>query len=211
MNKSIIVKILLSVLIFLAVAGIAYLSWQKFIKENQPVYCTEDAKLCPDGSYVGRTGPDCEFAACPADPTLNWNTYTDSQSGVTFKYPENLTTTYISAVDWPPLAQVLNQPYGCAEAGAEIERSGRTEKRLVDDRQYCRTTLLEGAAGSSYAQYAYAFPKDDKTVILTFTLRYPQCLNYDDPKKTQCLNERESFDLDAVVDRVAISLKLSAR
>jgi hypothetical protein len=28
-----------------------------------------DAKLCPDGSYVGRSGPDCEFAACPATST----------------------------------------------------------------------------------------------------------------------------------------------
>ncbi|MHB1769972.1 MAG: hypothetical protein ACYCPH_02755 [Minisyncoccota bacterium] len=27
--------------------------------------CTQEAKLCPDGSYVGRTGPNCEFAACP--------------------------------------------------------------------------------------------------------------------------------------------------
>ncbi len=26
--------------------------------------CTQDAKQCPDGSYVGRTGPNCEFAAC---------------------------------------------------------------------------------------------------------------------------------------------------
>lgn len=28
------------------------------------VVCTADAKLCPDGSYVGRTGPNCEFQ-CP--------------------------------------------------------------------------------------------------------------------------------------------------
>ncbi|MDP3735123.1 MAG: hypothetical protein Q8R39_01695 [bacterium] len=28
--------------------------------------CTEEAKLCPDGSTVGRTGPNCEFAACPS-------------------------------------------------------------------------------------------------------------------------------------------------
>ena len=27
--------------------------------------CQMDAKLCPDGSSVGRSGPDCEFAACP--------------------------------------------------------------------------------------------------------------------------------------------------
>jgi hypothetical protein len=30
-----------------------------------PKACTMDAKACPDGSYVGRTGPNCEFAACP--------------------------------------------------------------------------------------------------------------------------------------------------
>ncbi|MEX1997825.1 MAG: TspO/MBR family protein [Candidatus Andersenbacteria bacterium] len=30
-------------------------------------FCTQEAKLCPDGSYVGRTGPNCEFAACPGE------------------------------------------------------------------------------------------------------------------------------------------------
>ena len=29
------------------------------------VMCTQEAKQCPDGSYVGRTGPNCEFAKCP--------------------------------------------------------------------------------------------------------------------------------------------------
>ncbi len=28
-------------------------------------YCTQEVTECPDGSYVGREGPDCEFAACP--------------------------------------------------------------------------------------------------------------------------------------------------
>lgn len=27
--------------------------------------CTMEAKLCPDGTYVGRSGPNCEFAPCP--------------------------------------------------------------------------------------------------------------------------------------------------
>jgi hypothetical protein len=30
-----------------------------------PVACTMDAKICPDGSAVGRVGPNCEFAPCP--------------------------------------------------------------------------------------------------------------------------------------------------
>ncbi|HOX97514.1 MAG TPA: hypothetical protein PL066_04165 [bacterium] len=32
-----------------------------------PIACTMDAKICPDGSAVGRTAPDCEFAPCPGE------------------------------------------------------------------------------------------------------------------------------------------------
>lgn len=32
---------------------------------DEPVACTMEAKLCPDGTGVGRQGPNCEFAACP--------------------------------------------------------------------------------------------------------------------------------------------------
>ena len=34
---------------------------------NGPVACTEDAKLCPDGTAVGRIPPNCEFAGCPSE------------------------------------------------------------------------------------------------------------------------------------------------
>lgn len=36
-------------------------------REEEPVACTMEAKICPDGSAVGRTGPNCEFAACPRE------------------------------------------------------------------------------------------------------------------------------------------------
>lgn len=32
---------------------------------NQQKACTFEAKICPDGSAVGRSGPNCEFAPCP--------------------------------------------------------------------------------------------------------------------------------------------------
>lgn len=32
--------------------------------KNQTI-CTMEAKQCPDGSWVGRQGPKCEFAPCP--------------------------------------------------------------------------------------------------------------------------------------------------
>lgn len=36
------------------------------IPSPDAVACTADAQMCPDGSFVGRTGPNCQFAACPA-------------------------------------------------------------------------------------------------------------------------------------------------
>lgn len=33
--------------------------------EPEPTVCTADAKECPDGSFVSREGPNCEFKACP--------------------------------------------------------------------------------------------------------------------------------------------------
>lgn len=33
---------------------------------TEVIACTMDAKQCPDGSYVGRVAPFCEFAECPA-------------------------------------------------------------------------------------------------------------------------------------------------
>ena len=62
----------------------------------QPVACTMDAKECPDGSYVSRIPPFCEFAKCPInqvlltqtiDETANWKTYTNQDSSYSFKYP----------------------------------------------------------------------------------------------------------------------------
>lgn len=41
------------------------LSTFKFTDQEDQVVCTQDAKLCPDGSYVSRQSPTCEFAPCP--------------------------------------------------------------------------------------------------------------------------------------------------
>jgi len=36
-----------------------------FTSSLNQVACTMEAKICPDGSAVGRSGPKCEFAPCP--------------------------------------------------------------------------------------------------------------------------------------------------
>ncbi len=37
--------------------------------DGNPVICSQEAMLCPDGSYVSRVGPRCEFKACPSTGT----------------------------------------------------------------------------------------------------------------------------------------------
>jgi hypothetical protein len=71
MNKKIVS--LIAVLVAIGAVAIFYFGWpSSFGKpeitpgENEPVFCTADAMQCPDGTWVGRTGPNCEFV-CPGD------------------------------------------------------------------------------------------------------------------------------------------------
>jgi len=194
------------VFIILIAGGASYGIWFKFFK-NKTIACTQEAKLCPDGSYVGRTGPACEFAACPeANP--GWKTFSDSNTGASFQYPEQLPTQFAQAFDWPPQIQIINEPFSCINAGTEISPAGKTEQKIINNKDYCVTTKVEGAAGSIYTQYAYAFAKGGKTAILNFTIRTPQCGNYPDPEKTECENEQQSFNIDDIAGKMAESLSI---
>jgi membrane-bound inhibitor of C-type lysozyme len=251
------------------------------------VACTMEAKQCPDGSYVGRVGPNCEFASCPATSghtvtffcsdarsvvatfypgndthvdlvlsdgrtlsvphamsgsgaryanadesfvfwnkgdaafitengtttyadcstldTSSWKSMTDPDSGVTFRYPGDFGTKYISTVDWPPKVAVQNGPFTCTAAGSETARAGITQPVALNGRVYCVTKESEGAAGSVYTNYAYAAERGSTVLIFTFSLRFVQCANYDEPKRTECTTERNAFTPDTIMDAVAQS------
>ena len=83
--------VLVSIIIFLTIIGSAsaYLFLNSSNKEKA---CSMEAKICPDGSSVDRTGPKCEFASCPTpkstiDPTANWKTYSSQVQNFEFKHP----------------------------------------------------------------------------------------------------------------------------
>jgi hypothetical protein len=157
------------------------------------------------------SGGPVRIAACPEVINNNpgWKTSTDEKQGVSFQYPDQFaTTTYIHTVDWPPQIAILTGPLTCTEGGSEIMQAGQTQQTIINGHEYCLTRESEGAAGSTYTQYAYAFSKNDKVVTLTFTLRSVQCANYDDPQKTECENERAAFNIDNTIDRIAQSIQL---
>jgi hypothetical protein len=63
-------KQLLAGIVILLVIGVAGFLYRNTLEHpiqpvgTAPVACTLEAKVCPDGSSVGRSGPDCAFTAC---------------------------------------------------------------------------------------------------------------------------------------------------
>jgi len=68
--------VLLILISFMFIVGLVY--WiekkQEEIEKVMPKPCPMDAKLCLDGSSVGRIGPNCEFAPCPGGKNMPENT-----------------------------------------------------------------------------------------------------------------------------------------
>ena len=60
--KNILISVI--VILLLAVGGFYF---YKTEPTSENYACTLEAKICPDGSAVGRVGPDCQFEACPVD------------------------------------------------------------------------------------------------------------------------------------------------
>ncbi|HEV7702429.1 MAG TPA: hypothetical protein VGO63_03265 [Candidatus Paceibacterota bacterium] len=165
---------------------------------------TDLSNITYDDSAVFRKSPNCIVSTTTTTTDTNtWRTFSDTAEKITFKYPESLGTTYINPVDWPPKLETKNAPLTCVEAGQETARAGQTSKQTINGKAYCITKISEGAAGSTYTQYAYATQIQNKTFFLTFSLRSVQCANYDNPQKTACEKERATFSIDSIIDKIA--------
>jgi hypothetical protein len=63
---------------------------------DQQIACTLEAKICPDGSSVGRTGINCEFADCPN----NWKTYINNEYGFSISFPDSWEGYSVETNSW---------------------------------------------------------------------------------------------------------------
>jgi membrane-bound inhibitor of C-type lysozyme len=136
-----------------------------------------------------------------------WTT-TTNDNGVTFQYPKELLAKYVSVVEWPSVIKIETGTYSCKTTPLEVSSmSDITSQRLVDDRTYCVNVKHEGAAGSVYSSYIYTTAQSDKLITVNFTLRYPNCNNYDEEQNRVCTSERKAFDIDATVDRIVQTIK----
>lgn len=206
MNPKIIERAVAAIGILVVLLGVLYVIGSSDVRE---VACTEEAKLCPDGSGVGRTGPNCEFAPCPTEDDINsWKTFSDLEAGISFSYPETFETTYIDPFEWPPQITFIDEPFSCTEVNVSDAHTEKTELRSIAGRGFCVTEVVGGALGSIYSQYTYIAEHEGKTVAFMFTIRIPQCANYSEVESGVCENEQRAFNLDAVFGRVAETLQL---
>jgi hypothetical protein len=166
-------KIFIAVGIIIILIG-GFFAWQHFWAQK-PVACTMEAKICPDGSAVGRTGPNCEFAECPStttNETAGWITYNNPE--FQFKYPENFGGNVWRPLFWPATTTVVSineDPVakGCGDMQSNL--SAVTEQKIkINNIDFSLYTARDAGAGNLYSNYCYVTEKNQKYYIIYFLI-----------------------------------------
>ncbi len=96
--------------------------------------------------------------------------------------------------------EIKNNEIECKETDLTSSLPLRISKKEMNNQKYCISAFSEGAAGSVYTKYTYATVIGYKVYLIKFIARYPQCYNYLEEESNKCQKERESFNLDILID-----------
>ena len=150
--KNIIIYIL--VLVLLVIGGVFTFEYnkakiEKEAEQNQAM-CTTEAKVCPDGSYVGKSGPMCTFAECPAFTATSTATTTSTNvSGTVAKLGQTVT---IDGISITPISITEESrcptDVQCIQAGTVVIKA-----KLSSDTSISETSLKLGNAISFSNKY----------------------------------------------------------
>jgi len=121
-----------------------------------------EAKICPDGSAVGRTGPNCEFAACPAAQATTSDTTSGSKGILPYNSGVRGTvslgpTCPVERI--PPDPACADKPYATA---ITVYRTG------------AKTPFVIGNSDASGA-FQFALPPGSYTLAASGGAMLPRC------------------------------------
>jgi hypothetical protein len=149
--------ILLMLIVLLVAGGIisGVYFWQK--NNHQPVACTTEAKICPDGSSVGRTGPNCKFAACPVvnNCANEGDKVRESGAGFPTKCCSNLKPMYGYAREDCSLPGIEGDIGKCSNCGNDICETKNNENKC-NCPEDC-SAQLDTSGWQTYVNVEYGF------------------------------------------------------
>lgn len=186
------VALILIVLIIIGVLAIGGGTYYFLVKKApKQVACTQEAKICPDGSTVGRTGPKCEFTECPTvktDETADWKTYQNNEYGFEIKYPNGFfdlnhepkvligdCNYSVFPNECPNINDIVVKDQAADGGDINIIKSNISmpnywkkpngEKLTINNVPYCLYQTEDAGMGHVYNYYYYATVKSQKCLI----------------------------------------------
>jgi hypothetical protein len=201
--------LIIAVIILVALFGVMYFIIPKYIpKDSEQVFCTQDAMQCPDGSYVGRTDPNCEFAVCPGFATSR-KTYFDSNNIFSFTYPTYFGTEFAEFKKEPlgfvsPQGSVRIDASGCYFPEKFIIMSKSSSS--IGEKVFCITALDEHHSERIYRTYWYTTQRDAAFITLEFVVNLSN--NCNEHAQTSKFNECAIF-MESYEEIVVKSLESS--
>lgn len=164
-----------------------------------PVACTMEAKICPDGSAVGRSGPKCEFAPCPVQTSYRSAVYDIDGTSVT------LVNGVSRVVGSAGASDVVDTRVFGNEATGDLDASGTSDVAFI-------LTQTTGGTGVFY-YVAAAVKKADgyygTNAILLGDRIAPQATSMSGGVVTVSYADRGPTDSFAIAPSVMRSLRLS--
>jgi hypothetical protein len=231
MNKNIFL-VLAIIFIVIVVMGTGVYSWsqQNMKRQKEETFWIESGGIqeVSDGDYqadsriilltgIGEDGG--ENVPQPEVKIIVKEIDNGSEKQLHYDILVDLNTEYIGSQEWkviivneeekyPPKFEITEGQIDCQKTSSESDLLFRTVKRKNDGRIYCIESLSEGAVGTIYTQYTYSTIKSGSLIMVSCVIRYPQCINYSEPQRTECANERETFDLDKIISHIVKNLSI---
>lgn len=180
----------LGLVVVALLAAIAYVIGIKFFSgAPKQIACTAEAKVCDDGTSVGRSGPNCEFDACPVvsatpeatpDPTAYWKTYSNQTYGYSFKFPDTESIKVTNHTGYLSTVSLINKVTNFEDLVVFISNSDQTPKNLTN----AKTTNVSGVEAIRFSMPSGQNPPQESVYFSNNKNYFSIQFNWDDKDQT---------------------------